>query len=483
MRKAVRIIVSLVVLVSTFITAGISVSHAATPTFKDIGASHPLHDEIMYLAQGGIAAGDAKGYFKPKDNVTRGDFAAFLGRAMDLDGTKRKTTFKDVGTGMNASGYIQSAVQAKIISGYSDGTFKPNQKVTRGEMAVMVARAFGYDFQNSSSGAAQAMISRGIDTNQSDGTFAYNRAATREETAMFVARAIDYTLRLKPESAFIGTKYINTNGLNMRKGPLTSYEIVGSLNKGNTVSVAYTVGMWSMVKTTGGKTGFVSSKYLSNTSNTPTTGSADKSASSLKIVIDAGHGIQPGKRNDVGAVGNGLKESDITLDITQRLKKLFDQTPINDFYTRPVESYPTLDERAEYAKEKDADIFVSVHVNSFGNESGEGSETWYPSESPSSSSANRIAESKELASLIQKRFVKEWNTKDRGTKSNKYVVLVKTTMPAVLVETGFISNKEDAAKLGSPAYRQKAAQAIFYGILDYFKAQGYEVNEYYNIKE
>ena len=70
-------------------------------------------------------------------------------------------------------------------------------------------------------------------------------------------------------------------------------------------------------------------------------------------------------------------------------------------------------------------------------------------------------------------------TKDRGVKHGDYHVLRENTMPAVLVELGFIDNASDNEKLASTTYRQKAAQAIYYGILDYYKANGYNVSQYY----
>ena len=82
--------------------------------------------EINFLLDKKIIAGYEDGTFKPTRNVNRGEAAIMLGRALNLDGTQRATSFSDVNASAKASGYIQSAVKKGIISGYKDGTFKPD---------------------------------------------------------------------------------------------------------------------------------------------------------------------------------------------------------------------------------------------------------------------------------------------------------------------------------------------------------------------
>ncbi|WP_042351305.1 N-acetylmuramoyl-L-alanine amidase [Bacillus massiliigorillae] len=492
MKKIVKLIVCMLVVTSTLFTAKVGMSQAATPTFTDVSTSYPLYAEINYLAQGGIVQGSGTGTFNPKNNITRAEFTAMLGRALGYSDSPQKTSFKDVGSNVFASGQIQQAVNNKIITGYSDGTFRPYQNITRGEMAMIISRAFGYYTGTSTSSAAQAILSRGIDVRQSDGSFAANRAGTREEMAIFLARGINYTLRKSGTipTTFTETRYVNNvpanESLKIRKGPSTKYEIIEQLSNGDSVSIAYKVGNWSMIKASNGTTGFVSNKYLSNSaSTTPPSSSTDKKQiSSLTLVLDAGHGIQPGKKVDPGAIGNGLRESDITLDVTQRMKKILDQTPMNVLYTRPFESYPTLEERADTANQNNADAFVSVHVNSAENTSASGTETLIKPASTRAamSESERAIESKKLGNYIRARFIKAWDMKDRSSKDRTdLAVLNLTKMPATIVEMGFISNKDDAAKLASDEYRQLAAQAIYEGILDYFGSKGYDVDSYYNI--
>ena len=466
--KVTKLLLCLILVASTFLTFG-STSSAAT-SFSDLGKSHRAYKEVTYLATGEIVAGN-NGRFLPNNLVTRAEAVAMIGRALGLDGTKTSTSFKDVGSNNFASGYIQAASSKGIVSGYGDGTFRPNQNVTRGEMAVLISKAFNYSFGGTMSGAATALKSRGIAQGLSDGSFGAAKNIIRADYAIFLARAIDYTLRLNPTTSFSGTKYVNASSLNVRKGPSTKYAAVGSLARNATVQLSYSVGNWVLVKS-GSITGFVNSSYLSSGSSSGESGTVDPSnpLSNLTIVIDPGHG-----GTDPGASGFGLKEKDVVLDTGLRLQKLLNQTPLNVKMTRSTDVFLELSERVTFAQNAKADAFVSIHANAF-NGSASGSETYYYGRAATNPN---IEKSKSLAGYIQERLVVAMGTKDRGVKHGDYHVLRENTMPAVLVELGFIDNASDNEKLASTTYRQKAAQAIYYGILDYYKANGYNVSQYY----
>ena len=111
--------------------------------YSDISSSHRAYKEIMYLSQGEIVLG-SNNYYYPNREVTRAEAAAMLGRALGLDGTKTTTSFSDICKSSFASGYIQSAVEKGIISGFPNGTYQPNKAVTRGQMALLISRAFQY---------------------------------------------------------------------------------------------------------------------------------------------------------------------------------------------------------------------------------------------------------------------------------------------------------------------------------------------------
>ncbi|WP_050615670.1 N-acetylmuramoyl-L-alanine amidase [Bacillus testis] len=479
MKAVLKLCLSLLVMASGILIAGHSKADAAV-IFSDIPAGHQAFNEITYLAQGKIVSGDISGKFNPKANVTRAEATAMIGRVLNLNGNKRKTVFKDVGSANFASGYIQSAVDKNIISGYSDRSFKPNGLVTRGEMAIMICKAFDYSFGNSSSGAAQAIKNRGIDSGVEDGTFGFNRTSDRATTAIFLARAINADLRTNHSVSFNKVKYVNTANLNVRTGPNTNYSISGKLNIQDRVATAYQAGSWTYIKSDSGITGFVLDSYLSVNPLPTTGGSADDTPnedgtpssplSSQTIVIDPGHG---GK--DTGKIGlNKVKEKDINLDVALRLKAIALKTPFNIKLTRENDTFPELRDRVAFAKQAKANIFVSIHSNAG---KGTGAETYYYS---SSAYNPHVADSMALAKFIQDRLTVALDMKDRGIKNGDLHVIRENSMPAVLTELGFLDRKEDFDKLNNPDYRQKAAGAIYMGILDYYQKKGYNVDSLYS---
>ena len=142
----------------------------ASTTFTDIGSTHRAQAEIYYLVDKGVANGISSTLFAPDREVTRGEAAAMLGRALNIDGNRKNTSFSDVPGSHAFSGYIHELVKQKVISGYSDGTFKPNNTLTRGDMAVLISRAF--NFQSSSvSVATSELMDKGISLGMGDGTF------------------------------------------------------------------------------------------------------------------------------------------------------------------------------------------------------------------------------------------------------------------------------------------------------------------------
>jgi N-acetylmuramoyl-L-alanine amidase len=175
------------------------------------------------------------------------------------------------------------------------------------------------------------------------------------------------------------------------------------------------------------------------------------------IVLDPGHG---GK--DPGASGNGLKEKNLNLDTSLRLNQLLEANPnIKVYITRTQDTYPTLPDRSILANDIDADIFVSIHYNSFTSQH-KGTEVLY---FPGGSDVGNDLTSKKMAQIFQNLLVQNLGTKNRGIKSRPDLYVLRTTkMPAALIEIGFISNSEDAKKLKSDAFRQKAAEAIYEGI-------------------
>ena len=217
-----------------------------------------------------------------------------------------------------------------------------------------------------------------------------------------------------------------------------------------------------------------------------------------KVVIDPGHG---GK--DPGAIGRcGLREKDVTLDISKRLKEILEIEGFQTLLTRSDDRFIPLAKRSQIANNYEADFFVSIHVNSAKVKNAKGFEVFYLAEAAdeaakelaqeenaclkfeqasfdlkSSSDLEGIlwdlvstenrAESIQLASNISKEAKKSLWVYQRGVKSAKFYVLKGARMPAILVEVGFVSNRDEEQKLKDPNYRDSIAMAIAKGILNY----------------
>lgn len=194
-------------------------------------------------------------------------------------------------------------------------------------------------------------------------------------------------------------------------------------------------------------------------------------SSSLKnkvIVIDPGHGgADPGTQN------SGLKEKDINLDISLRLRESLESKGCVVILTREVDKdfylpgfvlgrmskRAELDKRINMATENNADLFISVHTNSFPRPNTYGMETYYHLKS---------SPGKALAELIQKQLTQLQSDNKRKSKAGDYYLINQSKMPAVLVEVGFISNPRERNLLLSNNYRDSIADAIGTGIEHYF---------------
>ncbi|WP_246483983.1 N-acetylmuramoyl-L-alanine amidase [Heyndrickxia vini] len=249
-----------------------------------------------------------------------------------------------------------------------------------------------------------------------------------------------------------GQRIVNVAGLNIRQGPSTSYKSIGVLKKDAKVTMYDINAGWAFV-TSGKLAGYVRTTYLQST--TP--------VNKRIIALDAGHG---GK--DPGASANQLVEKDVTLNIALRVQKLLKKAGIEVAMTRTGDTYPTLQDRIDVGVKANADAFISIHCNTFSKESANGTETYYNNGGPK----DRANDSKKLASFIQTRLVKAIETTNRGVKQQEYQVVKYNPLAAVLIELGFLSNKEDASKLASDEYSDLAAQSIYQGVLDYYNYIG-----------
>ncbi|MFZ4797605.1 MAG: N-acetylmuramoyl-L-alanine amidase family protein [Bacteroidia bacterium] len=221
------------------------------------------------------------------------------------------------------------------------------------------------------------------------------------------------------------------------------------------------------------------------------------------IVIDAGHG-----GHDPGCQYGGVKEKEVTLKIALELgKKLSEElSDVKVIFTRKSDEFVTLWDRANIANRNQADLFISIHCNANKNTAVSGTETFamglhkaesnldvsirendvilmeknyeerYEGFDPNSPETHIILslhqnayldKSIDLASRIEKYFVKNKVNTSRGVKQAGFVVLWKTKMPSILIETGFLSNKNDRKLLTSEEGVDKITENITNSLVDF----------------
>ena len=228
------------------------------------------------------------------------------------------------------------------------------------------------------------------------------------------------------------------------------------------------------------------------------------------VVLDAGHGGSDHGANRYYSETGTLREKDVTLSVVLKVGRMLEKN--KDFkiiYTRKIDEYPSLTERTTLANRSKADLFISVHCNANTKTSPYGTETFvqgpdqnktnlevakaendviyldekdremfasYDPKSPESLIALKIQQSKYLessllfGSFVEGNFVKKDKRYSRGLKQQNFHVLRLNAMPSVLIETGFISNYDDAMYLASEKGQNQIAESIYNAIIDYKKA-------------
>ncbi len=179
------------------------------------------------------------------------------------------------------------------------------------------------------------------------------------------------------------------------------------------------------------------------------------------VLLDMGHGAHDG-----GASANGLQEKNINFEQGMHLYDLLQMDyNIQVYITREDDSYPTNQARAQLANEIGVDFFISLHNNSFTNPGPNGTEILYSTKDP---------QSKKIAQIIQNNMVMSLGTFNRGEKARPgLIVLNSTNMPAVLVETAFLTNPEDVQKLKSPEFNRAVGQVIYDSIVEIFNTMSF----------
>ena len=214
-----------------------------------------------------------------------------------------------------------------------------------------------------------------------------------------------------------------------------------------------------------------------------------------RIVIDPGHG-----GHDPGAMGNGVTEADLVLDVALRVEKLLQKIPGTEVVlTRRTDDFVALPERTAIANRESADLFLSIHANASEDGQARGIETYFLNFANNLSAAsvaarenaasgqsmgalpdfvkaialnNKLDESHDFATYVQRSMIERLRVtnktaKDLGVKQAPFVVLIGAAMPSVLAEISFVTNPQEAKLLKSSAYRQRIADALFAAIRKY----------------
>lgn len=180
------------------------------------------------------------------------------------------------------------------------------------------------------------------------------------------------------------------------------------------------------------------------------------------IALDAGHGgYDPGAQGTLNGVT--INESDLTLQITYKVKEILESRGYEVLMTRTDDSYKTLVERPTLANDNNAALFVSIHINSVDNApTANGTEVFY------AESNNREVggvTSSVLAKNILEGMIAQMGSMNRGVKTAEHAVTKRSNMPACLAEVGFITNPQEVANMVNSDYQYKVAQGIADGII------------------
>ncbi len=317
----------------------------------------------------------------------------------------------------------------------------PLKTLAVGDAVTLTGRR-GDQYQATLDGGAQGFV------NKSD----LNAAA--ESGAVLAAEEIFET------AAYTEKRAKTASNVNVRTGPGTAYTVMASLPNGTAVTIIDESNGWYQVRLADSRTGYIRCDLLQISEGEQTPIEGDLKGTT--IVVDPGHGA-----HDPGAQNKSLNvnEKDLNLSIGLLLRDELVAKGAKVIMTRETDIFWELKDRVAIANQIPSDYFISIHCNSVENSSiASGAETWYATHGDDTS---LNAERKAMATAIQAQLAHDFGSK-RGIKSEKQLYVTRnTTMPAILVECGFLSNNEETKKLIQADYQKRIAQSICQGFLDY----------------
>ncbi|MFJ8102286.1 N-acetylmuramoyl-L-alanine amidase [Lysinibacillus sp. NPDC096212] len=345
-------------------------------------------------------------------------YAQFL----DADGNTLGNVQKQVATTQNINLYVKPTSTSKVISTVNSKVKLPVYKTVSGYHLTVVNGVPGYIVANSTADVE------------------VEKPSTPDPIPPTVSGDL------------LGR--VTVDNLNIRQEANSTSTVVSKLKKGEYVQVNSINGYWAQV-TYQGQKGYVHKSYLKllNQSGNP--------VKDRIIIIDPGHG---GK--DVGTHYDKIYEKDITLKVSTLVKDKLEAAGAKVLMPRTGDTYSPPQKHVDFSHDNYGEIFVSIHVNSADSTKAKGTETYY-----AKTPGDMYQEDIELATFVNNQIVKNVNMENRKVREKNYIVVANTNIPAILVELGFLSNKEDRAKLTDDKYIELFAESIYKGILEYYSKQ------------
>lgn len=475
--------------------------------YSDVTANHKYATSINTAYYNGLAIRAMN--FKPDNTLSRAQFSSFVARASSEDfrlelpvkgetNVPEKPDPKEViaivsSTTQAAPIYAETKVNSKVMGNVNtggklavydmqddwlkityNGEFGYIQKnnvayvdaTTREPLGVSTKKVKAnqdlnlyFDASSSSKKITQVgVIKKGTELDVYTSKDGYYQVAYKNVPGYIVANSTTDITPAQPTPPTAGPTStvgrVTVDYVNVRAQANNQSKQVGQLRMGQRVAVNKISGYWANINYNG-QSAWVYKSYLKllNQNGLP--------LQNRIIVIDPGHG---GK--DPGAVSNGHNEKSIVLKVGNLVGQKLRAAGADVRQTRTTDKFLELGEIVDFTNRNEAEIFVSVHVNSFSGQNAHGTETYY-----SVSAGDMYKEDHDLATFINTQIVNNANMYNRGIKTAPFYVTRNVIIPAVLVELGFISNDSDRAKLVSDKYVEIYAESIYQGIVQYYSKQ------------
>lgn len=264
------------------------------------------------------------------------------------------------------------------------------------------------------------------------------------------------------EKENLGFAQILYDGTNLREEPNTNSAVVKRVNVGEAFEIIKATDDWYEI-VVDNKTAYIAnwvvqttkSKLTKQTEKVKTDTRKKGTLKGLTIVVDPGHG-----GNDHGTTGvNNTPEKSVNLLTAELLTSKLQSAGANVIMTRESDVYVDLRKRVSVATKNNADAFISIHYDATENSTVRGFTTYYTN-----------SNSKKLANAVHKGLGGKLDLKDRGVQPGNYLVIRDNPQPAILLELGYLSNREEERTINTDYFREQATQGIYNGLINYFDA-------------